>query len=156
VTTIEKGKYPHLFVAFLSEGCYHCAEPSCASACPVDAITKRDSDGVVMVDREKCQGDDCNRVCLDACPHNVPQFGAENNAKMQKCEFCLDRWAEGKLPICVGACPTRAMDAGPLEEMEAKYGRIKEAVGFTPNEKIGPAVVFKPKPEVYPKATVLP
>lgn len=156
VSTIEKGKYPNLFVAFLSSGCYHCAEPPCIEACPVDAISKRDSDGVVVVDRERCLGtDNCNRLCVEACPYDVPQFGAEDNAKMQKCDFCLERWAEGKLPICVGACPTRAMDAGPIEEMKAKHGEAVEAVGFAFSDKVRPAGVFKPKPEVYPEVSVL-
>ena len=58
VTTIEKGKYPDLFVAFLSVACHHCVKPSCVSACPVNAITKREQDGVVVVDREACLGKD--------------------------------------------------------------------------------------------------
>jgi Fe-S-cluster-containing dehydrogenase component len=66
---------------------------------------------------------------------------------MQKCDLCLERWAEGKLPICVAGCPMRALDAGPLEDLQAKYGSAHHAVGFTFKAKIGPAVVFKPKPE---------
>ncbi|MFC1951831.1 4Fe-4S dicluster domain-containing protein [Chloroflexota bacterium] len=54
--TVEKGKYPDPFVAFLSTACYHCAEPSCVSACPVGAITKKEKDGVVVVDRKACLG----------------------------------------------------------------------------------------------------
>ena len=56
--TIEKGKYPDLFVAFLSTACYHCVEPARVSACPVGAISKRELDGVVVVDREACLGKD--------------------------------------------------------------------------------------------------
>ena len=90
VTTIEKGKYPDLFVAFLSAACYHCLEPACVIACPADAISKRASDGIVLVDREACLGKDHCAMCLDACPYKAPQFGAEENAKMQKCNFCID------------------------------------------------------------------
>jgi hypothetical protein len=32
--------------------------------------------------------------------------------------------------------------------MEAKYGRVHQAVGFAYKDKIGPAIVLKPKPEV--------
>ena len=156
VTTIEKGAYPRIFVAFLSQGCYHCAEPVCASACPVGAISKRGKDGIVLVDRDKCIGaDECDCLCLKACPYDVPQFGAEDNPKMQKCDFCLERWEEGKLPICVGACPTRALDAGPVEEMKAKHGKATDAVGFAYNAKVKPACVFKPKAEIYPEVTIL-
>jgi len=145
VKTMEKGKYPDLFVAFLSATCYHCVEPECVSACPVNAISKRELDGVVVVDREACLGKDNCELCLQVCSYDAPQFGAEENAKMQKCDFCLDRLAEGKKPVCVDACPLRAMDAGPIEELMAKYGDIREAEGFVHSEKLIPSVVFKPK-----------
>lgn len=144
VMTIEKGKYPDLFVAFLTTSCYHCEKPSCIDACPTNAIIKRESDGVVIVNQEDCLGKDCS-VCLPACPYEIPQFGAEEKAKMQKCNFCLDRLAENKKPICVDACPTRALDAGPIEELKRKYGDIREAEGFTYSNELVPAIVFKPK-----------
>ena len=145
VTTIEKGKYPDLFVGFLAQACYHCSNPDCVPACPVDAITKREDDGVVVVDREACLGMDKCNACLEACPYRSPQFGEEANAKMQKCDLCLDRWAEGKKPICVDGCPMRALDAGPMDEMKEKYGPIQETEGFSFVAKTGPSVVFKPK-----------
>jgi len=145
VHTFEKGVYPDLFVAFLATFCYHCATPACLDACPVGAISKRADSGVVMVDRETCLGHDNCDLCLEACPYDAPQFGAEENAKMQKCTFCLDRLEEGKNPICVDACPMRALDAGPLEEMQEKYGSANEAEGFTYSAACRPAVIFKPK-----------
>ena len=147
VITIEKGKYPNLFAVFLSTACYHCLEPACVSACPVGAITKRELDGVVVVDKETCLGKDNCDMCLQACPYDAPQFGAEENAKMQKCHFCLDRLTENKNPACVDACPMRAIDAGPIKELRAKYGDIGEAEGFVYSEKLVPSIVFKPKKE---------
>ena len=148
VETIERGGYPDPFVAFLCVPCYHCAEPACLAACPVDAIAKRQQDGIVVVDTDVCLGVDECQLCLDACPYDAPQFGSEGNAKMQKCDFCIDRWAEGKLPICVASCPMRALDAGPVDEMEAKYGKVRQAVGFSYSEKLKPSVICKPKPQV--------
>jgi len=148
VATIERGKYPHPFVAFLSTHCYHCAEPACVPACPVDAISKRKEDGIVVVDSDACLGKDKCQICLDACPYGAPQFGDEDDAKMQKCDLCLDRWAEGKKPICVAGCPMRALDAGPIDEMEAKYGKIHKAEGLKYDERLHPSVIYKPKPRV--------
>ena len=64
---------------------------------------------------------------------------------MRKCNFCVDRWEAGKVPDCVEACPVRALDAGLLEELEQKYGDIREAEGFKYSKRTQPAVVFKPK-----------
>jgi len=145
VKTIERGKYPDLFVAFLTTACYHCAEPTCVSACPTSAITKREEDGIVVVEPEICLGKDNCDLCWQACPYKAPQFPAEENAKMQKCDLCLDRWADGKQPTCVASCPMRALAAGPVEELMVAYGEAKEAHGFAYSAETKPSVVFKPK-----------
>ena len=145
VLIIEKGKYPNPFVAFLSTGCHHCEEPACVLACPTEAISKRQEDGIVVVDRESCLGkDECGK-CLEACLYDSPQFGDEENAKMQKCDFCLERWTDGMKPSCVDGCPNRALDAGPINEMRQKYGEENEAVGLEYSEELKPMVVFKSK-----------
>jgi len=144
IKTIEKGQYPDLFVAFLPVTCYHCFQPACIPACPTGAITKRDEDGIVTVDTEICLGAGC-QLCLEACPYDAPQFGSEENAKMQKCDLCVDRWAEGKKPVCVDGCPMRALDAGHIDELKAKYGDVKCAEGFVYSEDLAPSVTFKPK-----------
>ena len=83
---------------------------------------------------------------ITGCPYDAPQFGVEENAKMQKCHLCINRWTEGKKPICVSSCPTRALAAGPINEMMTKYEESREAVGFTFDDKIKPSVIFKPTP----------
>jgi len=146
VVYIERGKYPNPYVAYMVTTCFHCANPECAAACPANAISKRAGDGIVVVDRELCLGKDvCGAPCKEACPYSMPRFGDEENAKMQKCNFCLDRLAENKSPICVAACPTRCLDAGTLKALKAKYGRTQEAEGFTYSKKTRPMVIFKPK-----------
>ncbi len=145
VKTIEKGKYPGLFVAFLPTLCYHCETPACLPACPVNAITKRVEDGIVIVDRKACLGKDSCDLCLEACLYQAPQFGAEENAKMQKCDLCIDRWAEGKKPICVSSCPMQALDAGPMDELRTRYGDARETESFAYSETLAPSVTFKPK-----------
>ena len=147
VLTIEKGKYPKPFVAFLATSCYQCAEPACVDACPAGAISKRQKDGVMVVNRDLCLGKDKCEMCRLACPYEAPQFGAEQNARMQMCTMCPDKLAEGKKPICVAGCPMRALDAGPLDELQKKYGKAKNAVGFEYSEKTRPSIVFKPKAE---------
>ncbi len=142
----EKGKFPNVFVSHMISPCYHCANAVCIPACPVDAISKREEDGIVVVDSHVCLGNiACDVKCRKACPYDAPQFGQNDGSKMGKCNFCLERWLEYKLPICVEACPTRALDAAPLDELEAKYGDLKEAEGFIYSERTKPSIVFKLK-----------
>ena len=142
----ESGKAPEVSVSHLIAPCYHCASPICLPACPVTAISKRKEDGIVVVDTEACLGNvKCRVACLKACPYDAPQFGPEPDAKMQKCDFCLGRWLEKKKPVCVEACPTRAVDAGPLDELEARYGKLREADGFVYSKKTIPSIVFRAK-----------
>jgi anaerobic dimethyl sulfoxide reductase subunit B (iron-sulfur subunit) len=145
LTTIEKGKYPDPFVAFLTNLCYHCGKPACVLTCPADAISKGEQDGIVVVARDLCLGKDNCGKCLEVCSYAAPQFGSEPNAKMQKCDLCVARLEEGKNPICVDACPSRALDTGLMEKLEAKYGDIGEAEGFIYFDELIPSVVFTPK-----------
>ena len=135
-------------MSFLIRCCYHCAEPECVEACPVQAIKKRKEDGIVIVDREACIGKDNSSLCLDACLYDASQFVAEGNAKMQNCEFCNDRLEVGKNQICVDSCPMRALDSGPIDALKARYGDISEADGFVFSAKLRPSIIFKPKTKV--------
>ena len=146
VTPIEYGKFPDLFVAYMVSPCYHCVNPPCLRVCPEDAILKREADGIVFVDQTKCVGKDiCKNPCLKACSWNVPQFGQEENPKMQKCNFCMERIEAGQRPVCVEACPMFALDAGPMDQLKEKYGDMTETEGFRYSEKFNPSTVFKPK-----------
>jgi len=146
VHTIEEGKFPNLFVAYLVLPCFHCADPPCVRACPVGAIYKREADGIVVVDQDKCLGKhECRTLCLNACPWNVPQFGTQDNAKMQKCDLCLERLEQGLQTICVEACPMYALDVGPMHQLRARYGDVVEAEGFRYSKRFKPSVTFKPK-----------
>ncbi len=145
VQTMEMGRFPEVSVAFLVTSCYHCAQPSCAGACPVGAISKRPQDGIMVVDKEKCLGGAKCDLCLRACPYDAPQFGDGDNPKMDMCDFCLDRLAGGLKPVCVESCPVRALDSGPLEELVSSYSGSRQAQGFAYSEENGPSTLFNPK-----------
>lgn len=104
-TDCEDGKI-QIISAF--RACFHCQEPWCMTACPTDAIKKRESDGIVYVDAALCIG--C-KACVDACPWRVPQFD-EQRGKIMKCDYCKDRLADGEKPACVTACTTHALRFG--------------------------------------------
>jgi anaerobic dimethyl sulfoxide reductase subunit B (iron-sulfur subunit) len=142
----EEGDFPDLCISYLASPCFQCLNPPCAMACPAKAIARRESDGIVTVDRKKCLGNkECRTLCLSACPWGAPQFGPGENAKMQKCEFCLERLQQGQQAVCVEACPMYALDIGPENELQAKYGDAQEAKGFQYSARFKPSVIFKPK-----------
>jgi len=84
-------------------------------------------------------------LCKDVCPYSAPQFADGEKTKMQKCNYCVDRFEMGKQPVCIEACYARALDSGTLEELKAKYGDIQETSGFVYAGEIKPSVIFKPK-----------
>jgi anaerobic dimethyl sulfoxide reductase subunit B (iron-sulfur subunit) len=142
----EEGEIPNVSVAHMVFMCFHCQRPLCVDACPSGAIYKRQQDGIVMIERDKCPGRlDCNSACIKACPHGAPQFGAEPNARMQKCDFCVQRWQQGSKPVCVEACPTRALQAGPIDELEAVYNGGFKATGFHLSTKGSPSIRINAK-----------
>lgn len=102
------------------------------------------SERAAISEAERCLN--CaGHLCREACFYHAPQFGAEEEPKMQMCNLCLDRWSQSKKPICVAACPTRALDAGPIEELRATYGDVRAAEMFTYSASTRPSVNFKPK-----------
>lgn len=61
---------------FRTQPCFHCDQPPCVPVCPVDATYKRRSDGIVVVDYDRCIG--C-RNCIFACPYGARSFDAGEN-----------------------------------------------------------------------------
>jgi anaerobic dimethyl sulfoxide reductase subunit B (iron-sulfur subunit) len=50
------GEFPKVTRSFLSLSCLHCAKPACLTSCPTEAISKRPEDGIVVVDKDNCNG----------------------------------------------------------------------------------------------------
>lgn len=144
VSLSEQGEYPAVRLLRLSISCMHCACPPCVEACPAAAITKRQEDGIVVVNPEQCLGgDDCSRFCLQACTYGAPQFGAEDNPKMQKCDLCLDLLIKGETPACAAACPMLALEAGTINNIEATHNTTMDNEGLPEDPGVNPSVRFR-------------
>ena len=97
------------------------------------------------IDYERCDG--C-RLCYDACPYGAPVFESDDpGSKARKCTMCFDRLLRGKKPICVLACPLRALDFGPLDELKENWGSLRDLEDLPDSRTTKPSIVFKPRRE---------
>lgn len=100
--------------AFMRKLCMNCADPTCASVCPVGAFRKT-ADGPVVYDSSRCIG--C-RYCMFACPFQVPSYQwNERQPIVKKCDMCADRVAAGKVTACTEACPTGSTKFGEYNDL---------------------------------------
>lgn len=123
-----------VFCYHISMSCNHCDDPACAKVCPTGAMHKDSETGLVTVDADKCIG--CG-YCHMACPYNAPKVDREKGHSV-KCDGCADRVAQGLNPICVDACPLRALQFGTVEEMsklgdQANIAPLPESGYTNPN-----------------------
>jgi formate dehydrogenase iron-sulfur subunit len=116
---------------YVKEQCLHCLEPACASACFVAALHKSE-EGPVLYDGDRCVG--C-RYCLMACPFSVPTFEwDETFGRVQKCDFCPERTAEGEPTACAEACEQGALTFGRRGQLlAAAWARIDADDRYVPH-----------------------
>jgi len=116
----SSGEYPNNYHFYLPRLCNHCTKPACLEACPVRAIYKREQDGIVLVDADKCQG---FRLCNQACPYDKVYFNYVTG-KSQKCIFCFPRVEQGVAPACARQCPGRLRFVGFLEDRDGPIHKL--------------------------------
>lgn len=132
----QVGAYPAVQGFSTSVSCNHCENPACVENCPTGA-TFKDESGVVLHDDAVCIG--C-QTCMSVCPYEAPQYAADKDL-IVKCDTCKALRDGGYAPVCVAACPYRALDFGDIEELKAKYGdglvqeipALPEASATSPN-----------------------
>jgi len=140
----SSGDYPNNYHFYLPRLCNHCTKPACLEACPVRAIYKREQDGIVLVDQDKCQG---FRLCNRACPYDKVYYNYVKR-KSQKCIFCFPRVEEGIAPACARQCPGRLRFVGYLEDLDGPIHKLvhqwKVALPLHPEFGTEPNVYYVP------------
>jgi len=121
------GEFENTFMMYLPRLCEHCLNPTCVAACPSGAIYKREDDGIVLIDQEKCRG---WRMCVSGCPYKKIYFNW-SSGKSEKCVFCYPRIEAGQPTVCSETCVGRIRYLGVLLYDADKI----EAAASTPDEK---------------------
>ena len=136
--------------------CNHCQDPPCVRVCPTKATFQRD-DGIVLMDFHRCIG--C-RFCMAACPYGSrsfnfqdprpfikrenPDFPTRTKGVVEKCNFCAERLAVGKLPYCSEASGG-AMIFGDVDDAGSdirKVLRSRYSIRRKPNLGTGPQIYY--------------
>ncbi|ROR34265.1 4Fe-4S dicluster domain-containing protein [Inmirania thermothiophila] len=150
VLTYEAGRFPEVDTIHFPKSCLHCEDPPCVPVCPTGASYKREKDGIVLVDHDKCIG--C-KYCAWACPYGARELDAGEKV-MAKCTLCADRLddetlpPERRRPACVLACPTGARIFGDIHDPDSEASRaIRAHGGYTLMPELGtrPANHYLPR-----------
>lgn len=104
------GQFENTFMMYLPRLCEHCLNPACAAACPSGAIYKREEDGIVLIDQDKCRG---WRMCVSGCPYKKIYYNWKSG-KSEKCIFCYPRIEAGQPTVCSETCVGRIRYLGVL------------------------------------------
>ena len=104
------GQFENTFMMYLPRLCEHCLNPTCAAACPSGAIYKREEDGIVLIDQDKCRG---WRMCISGCPYKKIYYNWKSG-KSEKCILCYPRIEAGLPTVCSETCVGRIRYLGVL------------------------------------------
>ena len=152
------GQFENTFMMYLPRLCEHCLNPSCVASCPSGSIYKREEDGIVLIDQDKCRG---WRMCVSGCPYKKI-YHNWTSGKAEKCIFCYPRIEVGQPTVCSETCVGRIRYLGVLlydadgietaasvEDEQDLYAQLK--LFLDPND---PGVAEKARADGLPDAWI--
>jgi len=113
--------------------CRHCDPAPCQLGCLPGAIYRAKGSNTVMVDYDLCIN--C-ASCAMACPYGVIRFAEDPKAPpgktvAVKCDNCVERQAQGKVPACVETCFAGALTfEEPSEAMKRRTGEVAASISL--------------------------
>jgi len=138
------GTYPNSYYFYLQQICANCSKPACLEACPRTGLYRREEDGIILIDEERCHG---YRFCAEACPYKRIYFNP-GRAIAQKCISCYPRLEAGVAPACVRQCPGRVRHVDYMENKDGHAYKLvhewKVALPLRPDLGTEPNVFYIP------------
>ena len=138
------GKWPNAYFFYMAKKCNHCTNPACLAACPRNAIYKREADGIVVLDQDRCDG---HRHCIEACPYKAIYFNPVSQ-KSEKCIMCYPRVEKHIAPACDRMCSGRTRAFGYLDDKDSQVYKLvrkwKVALPLHPEYGTTPNVYYVP------------
>lgn len=143
-----EGEQP-FWMFYLARICNHCDNPACVAACPRKAVYKREEDGIVLIDQQRCRG---YQECVKACPYKKTFYNVISRAS-EKCIGCFPRVEQGMVALCVENCIGKirlhgflSTQAKPREDNPLDYIiKIRKlALPLYPQFGTGPNVYYIP------------
>lgn len=142
--------FKKVFMFYLPRLCEHCLNPACVASCPSGALYKREEDGIVLVDQERCRG---WRYCVSGCPYKKVYFNW-HTGRSEKCIFCYPRIDAGMPTLCALTCVGRIRYVGMVLY---DADRIKQVASAKSAQEIYPAhldMMLDPRnPEIQKEAS---
>jgi len=156
---VEKGAAMSLpqqiWMFYLARICNHCTYPACLASCPRTSIYKREEDGIVVLDQERCRG---YQECVRACPYKKVYFNPSTGTS-EKCIGCFPKIEQGIQPQCFVNCigkirlqgwvspPSQAREDNPVDYLVHVR---KLALPLYPQFGLEPNVYYVPPINVPP------
>jgi len=114
---------------------------ACQQVCPTAAIFRDNEHQLVLVDPAKCIA--C-AMCAMVCPFDVLTFypladGPAPRIVAVKCDGCIDRVRQGRIPACAEACKVDALVYGDVNDL-VRQGRLRETRAVLTATEITPEV----------------
>lgn len=132
---------PRIHIALFSNNqpfpnkCRHCNPAPCESACITRAIYRDNEKDIVLIDPSRCIN--CG-MCAMACPFGVIRYHLQiiNRIAAHKCDQCILRQSEGKIPACVETCKVGALVFEEINKnMDTETAKIAKLVWLGIREK---------------------
>jgi nitrate reductase beta subunit len=144
-----------IWMFYLARICNHCTYPACLASCPRSSIYKREEDGIVVLDQERCRG---YQECVRACPYKKVYFNPSTGTS-EKCIACFPKIEQGIQPQCFVNCigkirlqgwispPAQAREDNPIDYLVHVR---KLALPLYPQFGLEPNVYYVPPVNVPP------